>query len=279
MRNSRAFLLIAAFVLFTVPLMPVQLLLRATGSTAARRFPHWYHRQVCRLLGVSVHVEGKVADDRPVLLVSNHVSWLDIPVLSAVAPISFVAKSEVAAWPFISWLAKLQNSVFVDRERPRLVQDTAREIVARLRRGDHIVLFAEGTSSDGNQVLPFKTSLFAAAKPRGEDAAGIEDGIYVQTIGLAYTHQYGLPLGRRGRPLVAWYGDMEIASHAWDLLKRGPLDVHVHVGEPVPLSDFADRKALASFTQEKVRGAVAGILTPRRAVHAPGEAIQDKASR
>lgn len=278
MRNSRAFLLISAFALFTVPLMPVQLVLRAAGGEPARRFPHWYHRQVCRLLGVSVHTEGKVADDRPVLLVSNHVSWLDIPVLSAVAPISFVAKSEVAAWPFISWLAKLQNSVFVDRERPRLVHDTAREIVARLRRGDHIVLFAEGTSSDGNQVLPFKTSLFAAAKPRGDDAASIENGIYVQTIGLAYTHQYGLPLGRRGRPLVAWYGDMEIASHAWDLLKRGPLDVHVRIGEPVPLSDFADRKALASFTEEQVRDAVADILMPRRAAPAPGEAVQDKAN-
>lgn len=276
MRNLRAFLLISGFMAFTVPLMPVQLVLRAIGGEPARRFPHWYHRWVCRLLGVTVHTEGQVAQDRPVLLVSNHISWLDIPVLSAVAPLSFVAKAEVGAWPFISWLARLQNSVFVDRERPRLVHDTASEIAARLRRGDHIVVFAEGTSSDGNQVLPFKTSLFAAAKPRGEDAESLEKGIYVQTIGLAYTHQYGLPLGRRGRPGVAWYGDMEIAEHAWSLLKKGPLDVHVHVSEPVPLSDFADRKALAAFTQAQVRRTVAHILSPRVGPADAGKPVQDE---
>ena len=277
MPNLRAFLLISGFMLFTVPLMPVQLVLRAFGGDPARRFPHWYHRQVCRILGVAVHTQGQVAQDRPVRLVSNHVSWLDIPVLSAVAPLSFVAKAEVGTWPFISWLAKLQNSVFVDRERPRLVQDTAREIVARLRRGDHIVIFAEGTSSDGNQVLPFKTSLFAAARPRGKDAAGPEQGIYVQTIGLGYTHQYGLPLGRRGRPGVAWYGDMEIVGHAWSLLKRGRLDVHVHVSKPVPLSDFADRKALAVFTEEQVRRTVARILSPRTELVVTEKPVQDKA--
>lgn len=271
MRNLRAFLVLSAFMVFTLPLMPVQLLLRFLHPAWARAFPHWYHRQVCRIVGVTIHTEGEVAEDRPALLVSNHISWLDIPVLSAIAPVSFVAKSEVGTWPFISWLAKLQGSVFVNRDEPRKVHDTAKEIMDRLRNGDHMVLFAEGTSSDGNQVLPFKTSLFAVAKPRGEDAREIEKGIYVQPLAIAYTHQYGLPLGRRGRPIIAWYGDMDIGSHAWALLKRGPLDVHVYIGEPVKLDKFPGRKELAAYTEQQVRRAVADILTPRHEQNSPGE--------
>jgi len=276
MRNLRAFLLIFGFVVFTLPLMPVQLVLRALGMKAARTFPHWYHRQVCHLFGVIIHTVGEVRRDRPVLLVSNHVSWLDIPVLSAVAPLAFVAKSEVGTWPFISWLAKLQNTIFVERERPRTVGNSAGEIMQRLRSGGNVVIFAEGTSSDGNSVLPFKTSLFAAAKPRSEGTADMERGIAVQTIGLGYTHQSGLPLTRRGRPAVAWYGDMEIAGHAWKLLGRGPLDVHVHISEPVALADFADRKALAAFTERQVRKTVANILAPRCATSDHAKTIQDE---
>lgn len=270
MRKLRAALILLTFAIFTLPLMPVQLVLRLVNAKWARAFPHWYHRQLCRLLGVKIHLTGRVAQDRPVLLIANHISWLDIPVLSAVAPVSFVAKSEVGAWPFISWLAKLQGTVFVDRNQPRSAGSTTNEIMARLRDGDHIVIFAEGTSSDGNQVLPFKTALFAVAKPHGEDAHVVQDGIYVQTLAIAYTRQQGLPLCRRGRPIVAWYGDMDIAGHAWQLLKRGPLDVHVHFGAPVKLDDFKDRKQLAAFTQKEVREAVAHILAPRREADAGG---------
>ena len=165
MRKLRSALILLAFALFTAPLMPVQLALRIMAPRLARAFPHWYHRQVCRLLGVAIHQHGAVAQDRPVLLVSNHISWLDIPVLGALAPVSFVAKSEVSSWPFISWLAKLQSTLFVNRDQRLSAGATTREIMARLRDGDHIVIFAEGTSSDGNSVLPFKTTLFAAAKP------------------------------------------------------------------------------------------------------------------
>ena len=87
--------ILAAFFALTLPLMPVQALLLRIDPKRARRFPNWYHRQVCRLLGVRIHLDGEVVRDRPVLLVANHTSWLDIPVLSAVAPVSFVAKKEV----------------------------------------------------------------------------------------------------------------------------------------------------------------------------------------
>lgn len=129
MRDLRACLVLAAFFAFTFPLMPLQLLFLWTGCSYARTFPHWYHRQVCKIIGVRLHIDGSVARERGVLLISNHVSWLDITVLSAVAPVSFVAKQEVASWPFVSWLAKLQRSVFIDRNRRTEVTGKANEIL------------------------------------------------------------------------------------------------------------------------------------------------------
>ena len=255
----RAATILAGFAGLTVPLMPVQAGLLRISPHYARKFPHWYHRQVCRLLGIRLHVEGAIAENTPVLVVANHVSWLDIPVLSAVAPVSFVAKKEVGSWPFVSSLARLQRSVFVDRERRTAIGQTTSEIIERLQSGDKIVLFAEGTSSDGNRVLPFKSPLFAAVKPTlaKEHPA---PGACVQTLAIAYTHLHGIPLGRSGRSLVGWYGDMEMAGHAWELLKAGPIDVRISIDPPVSLSDFADRKELARFTEDRIRQALARLL-------------------
>lgn len=253
---------LSGFFALTVPLMPLQALLVRMGSRHARTFPHWYHRQVCRLLGIRLNIEGEVARDRPVLLVANHTTWLDIPVLSAVAPVSFVAKKEVGNWPFVASLARLQRTVFVDRQRRTAVGAAAGEIVSRLSQGDAIVLFAEGTSSDGNRVLPFMTSLFAAAKPSGSEGFAAPDAV-VQTLSVVYTRLHGLPLGRADRPAVSWFGDMEMRSHAWELLKAGPLDVEIRVGPPVPLASFADRKDLARHSEAEVREKVIRTLRHR----------------
>lgn len=265
----RAGAVLGGFLGLTLPLMPVQAGLVALRSRHARTFPHWYHRQVCRLLGIRLHVEGEVVRDRPVLVVANHTSWLDIPVLSAVAPISFVAKKEVGTWPFVSSLARLQRTVFVDRTKRTSVGETAGEMLDRLKDGDALVLFAEGTSSDGNRVLPFKTSLFAAAKP-SKAVPGASSAAVVQTLAIVYTHLHGVPLGRADRPLVGWYGDMDMAPHAWELLKAGPLDVTIRIGPPVPIDDFKDRKHLAAHAEEEVRRNVVSVLRKSRLAAARG---------
>ena len=199
-------------------------------------------------------VEGKVAHDRPVLIVANHVSWLDIPVLSAVAPLSFIAKKEVGTWPVVSSLARLQRTVFVDRTRRTAVGKVASEMRQRLDQGDVLVLFAEGTSTDGNRVMPFKTALFAAAFSEANP------DVCVQTLSLTYTRLHGIPLGRADRNLVGWYGDMEMGDHAWSLLKAGPLDARISIGDPMPLSEFSDRKKLAEHTEKVVRQQVVANL-------------------
>jgi len=286
----RGGLVLSAFLLLTLPLMPVQALLKRTSAKAARMLPHWYHRQVCRLLGLRLSVSGRVEPDRPVLLVANHTSWLDIPVISAVVPVSFVAKKEVSGWPGVSALARLQQTVFVNRERRSEVGRTTEELMERLKAGSNLVLFAEGTSTDGNRVLPFKTSLFAAVKPprrrarRREDdeAAPQEPGAApdagaerreapcVQTLTLLYTHVHGVPLSRADRHLTGWYGDMDMLPHAWQLLKSGPLDVSIVLGEPIPLDDFEDRKALARHTEDEIRETFVSLNRGGRAASEAG---------
>jgi lyso-ornithine lipid O-acyltransferase len=254
----RAGAIVACFVLFTVPLMPVQMLFLRSNAGFARRFPHWYHGWVCQILGIRLSTSGCIVRGQPVLVISNHASWLDIPVLSAIAPVSFVAKKEIAGWPFVSTLARLQQTVFVDRERRTSVGVSANEILGRLASGDSIVLFAEGTSSDGNRVLPFKTSLFAAAKPTqsnspqtGPQAA--TSTTVVQTVSIVYARRHGLPLGWAGRRRFSYFGDVGIGSNAWDILTGGPLEAVIKISTPVPLDAFKDRKDLAKRAEDAVR--------------------------
>jgi 1-acyl-sn-glycerol-3-phosphate acyltransferase len=259
MAAIRASIILSLFMLLTLPLMPLQALFIASGSSLRRHLPSWYHRLVCGLLQVRVHISGEPPAKGPTLFVSNHISWLDIPVLSSITPLSFIAKQEVAGWPFISWLAKLQRTVFVDRTRRISVKETTGAVTERLNAGERVVLFAEGTSSDGNQVLPFKSSLFAAVEPNGH----ANEGHVLQTVAIVYTRVYGLPMNRQQRPAVAWYGDMDMVSHAWGVLKGGPLDVHVRFGKPVSMAVVGDRKKLAEHAHECVRSDFSRLITGR----------------
>lgn len=255
----RASTILFLFMLLTIPIMPVQALLIASRLPLNRYVPFWYHNIVCKLLGIRVHVSGAPIAPGPVLLVSNHISWLDIPVLGSIAPLSFVAKNEVATWPFVSVLAKLQRTVFIDRTRRASVAETRSQILERLTAKERVILFAEGTSSDGNQVLPFKSSLFAAIEPSEHNG----NGYLLQTVAIVYTRVHGLPMNRQQRPAVAWYGDMDMLSHAWGVLKAGPLDVQVRLGEPVAMAEVGDRKKLAIHAYERVRLDFSQLLTAR----------------
>jgi lyso-ornithine lipid O-acyltransferase len=177
-------------------------------------------------------------------------------VLTALAPVVFVAKREVASMPLFGRLARLQRSVFVDRERRLLTAATNAEIAARLAEGDPVVLFAEGTSSDGSRVLPFRSSLIGAAHAV---LANVTDGgekdaiVWIQPLSIAYVGLDGLPLGRPHRPCVAWYGDLDLLPHLAEVMRRGAIDVSVSWGEPVACGAATDRKALARSLEATVR--------------------------
>ena len=238
------------YFLFTCMAVPVQLVAMAARSRLAERIPMLYHRACCRIMGLDVSVTGRMEQDRPILFISNHSSYLDIIVLAAMVPGCFVAKSEVAGWPFFGFLAKLQRTVFVDR-RSRNVGAHHDQIRQRLEAGDNLILFPEGTSSDGNRTLPFKSALFAAA--------GLEIGdrpVTVQPVSITCTALDDLPIGRRYRPFYAWYGDMDLLPHLWDMAGMGRMTVCVAFHPPTTLPEAGSRKALASQCWKVVSEAV-----------------------
>lgn len=250
---------LGVYLLLTLASIPVQfaiLKLRLPGRTA---FPRVYHRLCCRILGIGITVVGTPRAAGPTLFISNHSSYLDIPVLGAVLEVSFVAKSEVAGWPLFGLLADLQETVYVNRTARHEAHRQRDSMVGRLEAGDNLVLFPEGTSSDGNRTLPFKTALFSVAATRIGDAPLTVQPVSVTAVGLD-----GLPLGHRLRSLYAWYGDMELPPHLWRMVKAGRLEVVVEFHAPVTVETAGSRKALADLCWREVASGVERAVKGRR---------------
>lgn len=255
----RAAITLLRFLGWTFLLIPVQALLLLVDTRGARRLPLAFHRGVCRILGLKVVTYGRQIAERPALFVCNHTSYLDIVVLGSLIEGSFVAKTEVAGWPLFGRLAKLQRTVFVDRRITR-TKEQRDAMVRRLERGDRLILFPEGTSNDGNRVLPFKSAFFAVAEaPVGGRP------LRVQPVSVAYTKLDDMPMGRYYRPYFAWYGDMELAGHLWSVMGLGCATVEVEFHEPVTVEAFASRKELAAHCQAVVARGVAAALAGRSA--------------
>ena len=236
--------------LVTLILTPVQILILVIAPRFWWALPYAYHKLCCRIMGLKVRIVGTPAKTRPTLFVSNHVSYLDIPVLGSLVPVSFVAKAEVAQWPGYGWLAKLQRTVFVDRRRKTTLQQRD-SLHARLAAGDPLVLFPEGTSNDGNRILPFRSALLSVA-----EAAPAERPLAIQPVSIAYTSVNGVPLGWGLRPLVAWYGGMELGGHLWRFSRLGQVEVVVQFHDEVRVGDFPSRKELTWHCAEAVAGGV-----------------------
>jgi lyso-ornithine lipid O-acyltransferase len=250
MNRLRGIVVLAGFATLTLPLMPVQQILRWTWPKLGRVFPHYYHRMLARLLGFYIRVEGDIPQ-QAALLVANHVSWIDIVAFSAVLPVSFVAKHEVGRWPLFGQLARLQGSVFVEREKRHRTGHARDAITDRLLGGDTVMLFPEGTSHDGSRVRRFHTSFFAVAE------AG---HIPVVPVSIAYTEVNGLPMTRRRRPFFAWYGDMDLPPHVWQAVQWGPIGITIRFHPSLPA---APRKDMARQAQAVIDEGLALVLHGR----------------
>lgn len=232
--------------IWTLALLPLQVISVALGARLAERVPQLYYAGLCRILGIVVRVAGSPVKDRPALFIANHSSWLDIPVLGGVVEGAFVAKADVARWPGVGLLARLQRTVFVERIRQR-ADAHARQLGERLSEDARLMLFPEGTSTDGSYVLPFKSTLFSAV-----ERAPLHARPVVQPVTVAYVRIGGLPADQRTRPTVAWYGDMTFVPHVWGVFQLGSVNVDVTFHEPVPESCFRSRKTLAAHCEAVV---------------------------
>lgn len=226
---------------------PLRRVAQQRGWRFGRSTPVSLHRILCAALNVRVRRWGAPATTGRRLIVANHVSWLDIPIMGALEPMTFLAKKEIGGPWLARQLAALQGIVYVDRERRRCIPGVNAAMAEAMRAGEPVVLYAEATTGDGNRLLRFRSSHFEAARLAAREGEAV-----VQPVFLHYARVAGLPITRAQRPLVAWYGDMTFLPHLRDYLSCGGLVCDVHYGEPIPVSAFADRKSLARATQRAV---------------------------
>lgn len=230
--------LFAGFLTLTATLAGTVLILETLFRCRIDRAPF---ARVCfsgasRCLGFRVSTEGAFSD-RPVLYVSNHISWSDIPVLGGMVPLRFLSKAEVGRWPVIGWLAVQAGTLFIQRGSGKAGQ-ARREIAHTLQRGQSVLVFPEGTTTAGVTVLPFHSRLLQAAADAGVD---------IQPISIGYL--------RNGHPdhLAPFIGDDEFQHHLVRMLRQPSVEVGVIAHPVVSLRDGCELSEIARELQKTVQ--------------------------
>lgn len=241
----------AVFTLWTLLLGALIALARVFSGGIPRFWWPWrqrlfalWARGALRLLNVRLHVNGD-APEPPFMLISNHLGYLDIVVFAATVNATFVSKKEVAHWPLIGPLVVLLGTIFIDRTRPRDVARVNHLVDQALAADRGVIVFAEGTSSGGDDVLPLRPSLLGPAT----------GGRYpVRYARLAYATSRGAPDAREA---VCWWGDATFLPHAWGLFRIPRTDALVHFGREVVAND--NRKDLALTLHDRIRSLPASL--------------------
>ncbi len=264
MRRVRVVRRAVTILLWTMVSIVIQSVCILLPGRAKVVFARLYWAAFSRLLGLRVRVIGRSAasaapDGRRVVFVSNHSSWLDVAVLGGQLEGCFVAKQEVGTWPLVATISRLGRSVLVSRRRAAAGHERD-GMQRRLAQGDNLILFPEGTTSDGARVMAFRSAFFAIVDRQPGAAMPV-----IQPVSVVYDRLAGLPTGRATRPLFAWYGDMDIASHFWRLAQHRGLRASVLLHAPLDPADFPDRKTLAAATWRVVADGAATLRQNRPA--------------
>jgi 1-acyl-sn-glycerol-3-phosphate acyltransferase len=253
MRSLVATLKISAFFLLCLVVIPAQLLVLAVSKgPSSYIIPQLWHKGVCLIFGIKVHVSGVPARQGQTLYVSNHLSYLDIPAIATVLRASFVAKKDVASWPVFGFLSKLQQTAFIERSRGAAAKE-ANALDTMLEQGKSLVIFPEGTSTDGQSVLPFKSSLFSLALKDSMHTLQIQPfSIHVKSVNELEPNTQEL------RDVYAWHRDMdtELPTHLWLFAKSKGAEIELTFHPVVASSQFKDRKTLAKYCFETVSNGI-----------------------
>ena len=224
--------------LWTLPCALLQALLLLLPGRGKRWLARVYWAGICRILGIERRVIGTRPFGRPVLFACNHTSWLDVPVLGGTIEACFVAKAQVSEWPVVKTVARLGRTIFVSRKPGQTLQERD-AMRARLLNGDDLILFPEGTSSDGIRVLPFRSPFFAIVEGQ------VVQSPLIQPVSIVFDRLDYLPARRTTRPVTSWYGDMELGSHFWRLARHRHLRATILLHTPVDPAVYPSRKAIA----------------------------------
>ena len=249
--SVRIFVILSATLLATVLLVLLQFVGRVIRTERAiEGLARLWSRFALRGLGLAVELRGTPLQSCSVV-VANHTTWLDTLALRTGPFLTFVAKAEVADWPLFGQIAKINNTLFVARMASEAKRQEA-EMAERLAKGERLIFFPEGTSSDALRVLPFKSSLFSSVCK-----LPMRDTMHVQPVALAWIAPKGQPSSFYG-----WWGDMGLERNIWDIATRSfGGQLIITWCPPLSPAEFPDRKALTLAAETAVAEALvaAGI--------------------
>ncbi|MBN8530688.1 MAG: 1-acyl-sn-glycerol-3-phosphate acyltransferase [Alphaproteobacteria bacterium] len=234
----------AAWRLTAVALLAITLILPvlAAGKWRPRlrnRLVQIFFKLALRAMGVRWSAKGTPPPaGTPALMVSNHLSYIDIFVLCAATGAIFIAKEDIRGWPVVRHFVNSAGTLYVSR-KPQAMKEEAAQLRDTLLSGQRLVLFAEGTTGTGTRILPFRSGFFSLCEELPD--------LPVYPVSLAYTAIDGIPVGRNWLPHVAWYGDMTFAGHLWQFLGLGRMTVGLRFHAPVTSRQIGDRKMLARY--------------------------------
>ncbi|MBU0500770.1 MAG: 1-acyl-sn-glycerol-3-phosphate acyltransferase [Gammaproteobacteria bacterium] len=201
----------------------------------------WWHRRLCRVLHLNLRIQGELPREAG-FIVTNHISWMDIPVFGALGPMCFVSKWEVRGWPIMGWLATRAGTLYIRRGAGQ-TEGLKQEMVARLNQGNHVVLFPEGTTTDGSEVRPFFPRLFALAQ---------ETGVPLQPLALRYSQ------GGELSKAAPYVDDDLLLPSIIRILEQDGIDVDVVV-TPALIPNGDHRKALANNARMAILSALQSL--------------------
>lgn len=249
MKTLKGILKMLCFALWSFIIVPIQLLVMLFHKGRyAYLIPHLWHKGVCYIFGIRVVVSGQPIQKEQVIHVSNHLSYLDIPVIGSFLKASFVAKKDVAKWPVFGFLSKLQQTAFIDRNTAAAAKET-NSLSSMLKKGKSLIIFPEGTSTDGRDVLPFKSSIFSIMLRDQEQSLKIQP----LTIEMKLINKKA-PENQETKDLYAWHRDMdtELPTHLWRFAKSSGATISLCFHPSLQSSNFSDRKTLAKQCHEQV---------------------------
>lgn len=248
MRPFKIFLILTSFFLYIAAAGFLQIILKPGPAAVRWRLVNLLTHFLIRGLNGILGIQTTLKDPRGLLkkgghfIITRHVGYIDGLVLAALSPLTFVSKSEVKHWPVLGWVVRVSGTIFINRRQKSAITASLAAMQERVRRSINVLLFPEGTSTDGTAVRPFQTPVFAAP---------LMSRTGILPVVIEYSRIDGRPIRRRDD--ICWYGQVPFKNHLWHLLQFRTIEAEVTVLETVPTSVLPNTSWARKDLAEKCR--------------------------
>ena len=243
----RLMLIINSLIAIIFISIPLQIIFNLVGFKFKKLYPLLFYKIIKLITGIQINYNRTNFNKKKkgVLYIANHVSWFDIICLGTILNARFVAKKEVSRMGIFGFLAKLSNTYFIDNSDKKKISEYNEEIKKKLVQGENFIIFPEGTTSDGNGIKSFKSSML-------ECVFSNDKNLCIQPISICYTKKNNLPMGLYMRRNIAWVGDTSMVSAMTNFLATGPITVDLVFHNLMAINYFKNRKDLANYCEVKI---------------------------